>query len=140
MNTATLKLIAVGVAGGLLGFAAARIYFSLPPPVQHEEKSTETEESAKPAAEPAEPAKPAEPVEPTKPVQEPAPAAPAPIEQIDTTTPFNNNKFDPILGENNEVIGFMYKIEALKKALTQPSPVLKKIGYQAFPKTRDLLL
>ena len=142
MNNPTLKLIAVGVAGGLLGFAAARIYFSLPPPVQHEEKSTETEEPAKPA-EPVEPAaepKPAEPVEPAKPVPEPAPAAPAPIEQIDTTTPFNNNKFDPILGENNEVIGFMYKIEALKKALTQPSPVLKKIGYQAFPKTRDLLL
>jgi hypothetical protein len=139
MNTATLKLIAVGVAGGLLGFAAARIYFSLPPPVQHEEKSTETEEPAKPA-EPVEPAAEPKPAEPAKPVPEPAPAAPAPIEQIDTTTPFNNNKFDPILGENNEVIGFMYKIEALKKALTQPSPVLKKIGYQAFPKTRDLLL
>jgi phosphoheptose isomerase len=33
-------------------------------------------------------------------------------------------------------------IEALKKALTKPPLplVLKKIGYQAFPKTRDLLL
>ena len=149
MNTTTLKLIAVGVAGGLLGFAAARIYFSLPRPVQHEEKSTET-------AEPAEPEKSAEsheshePDHPLSPMKADEPAAPIPsIEQIDTTNPFNNKKFDPILDDKEYVIGFMYKMEALKKALTRPPPVstpkkpqtITKIGYATFDhQTRDLLL
>ena len=140
MNTATLKLIAVGVAGGLLGFAAARIYFSLPPSVQHEEKSTET-------AEPAEPDHPLSPVEPSEP-DEPAEPPISSIEQIDTSNPFNNKKFDPIVGEDEHVIGFMYKMEALKKALTRP-PVstpkkpqtFTKIGYATFDhQTKELLL
>ena len=144
MNTTTLKLIAVGVAGGLLGLALGRIYFSPPRPVQHEEKSTET-------AEPAEPEKPAgshesheshEPDHPLSPMEPAKPSAPT-IEQIDTTNPFNNKKFDPILDDKEYVIGFMYKIEALKKVLTRPPPVStpKKIGYANFDnQTRDLLL
>jgi hypothetical protein len=114
MNTTTLKLIAVGVAGALFGFMTARIYFSLP--AQHEEKSMN----------PVEPAEPADP-----PISS--------IEQIDTTNPFNNKKFDPILDNKEYVIGFMYKMEALKKSLTKPSVVEKK-WRTAFPKTRDLLL
>ena len=135
MNTTTLKLIAVGVAGGLLGFAAARIYFSPPPPVQHEEKSTETEE-------PAEPAEPAEPVEPNPPPTPPPTPPTLSIEQIDTTNPFNNKKFDPILDDKDYVIGFMYKMEALKKALARPSSqTFKKVGYASFDhQTKDLLL
>ena len=134
MNTTTLKLIAVGVAGGLLGFVAARIYFSLPPPAQHEEKSMNP-------VEPAEPEKPEKPAEPAAPIVS--------IEQIDTTNPFNNKKFDPILDDKEYVIGFMYKMEALKKALTRPPPVstpkkpqtITKIGYATFDhQTRDLLL
>jgi hypothetical protein len=114
MNTTTLKLIAVGVAGALFGFMTARIYFSLP--AQHEEKSMN----------PVEPAEPADP-----PISS--------IEQIDTTNPFNNKKFDPILDNKEYVIGFMYKMEELKKSLTKPSVVEKK-WRTAFPKTRDLLL
>ena len=149
MNTTTLKLIVVGVAGGLLGFAAARIYFSPPRPVQHEEKSTETAEPADPekpeksaaSHEPHEPDHPLTLVLPSEPA-EPAASIPS-IEQIDTTNPFNNKKFDPILDDKEYVIGFMYKMEALKKALTRPPPVFtpKKIGYATFDhQTRDLLL
>jgi hypothetical protein len=135
MNTATLKLIAVGVAGGLFGFVAARLYFHsstpsvLPAPLVQHEKSME----------PAEPEKPVEPVEPAKPVDPPISS----IEQIDTTNPFNNKKFDPILNDKEYVIGFMYKMEALKKALTRPPSVSipKKIGHASFDKhTRELLL
>ena len=120
MNTTTLKLIAVGVAGGLLGFVAARIYFH-PSPAPH----AQNEKSMKPA----EPEKSVEPVDP--PISS--------IEQIDTTNPFNNKKFDPILNDKEYVIGFMYKMEELKKSLTKPSVVEKK-WRTAFPKTRDLLL
>ena len=120
MNTTTLKLIAVGVAGGLLGFVAARIYFH-PSPAPH----AQNEKSMKPA----EPEKSVEPVDP--PISS--------IEQIDTTNPFNNKKFDPILNDKEYVIGFMYKMEALKKSLAKPSVVEKK-WRTAFPKTRDLLL
>ena len=122
MNTTTLKLIAVGVAGGLLGFVAARIYFSLPLPAQHEGKSMN----------PVEPAEPADPADP--PISS--------IEQIDTTNPFNNKKFDPILNDKEYVIGFMYKMEALKKALSRPPvSIPKKIGHASFDKhTRELLL
>jgi hypothetical protein len=137
MNTATLKLIAVGVAGGLLGFVAARLYFHsstpsvLPAPLVQHEKSME-------------PAEPEKPVEPAKPVDPPISS----IEQIDTSNPFNNKKFDPIVGEDEHVIGFMYKMEALKKALTRP-PVstpkkpqtFTKIGYATFDhQTKELLL
>ena len=135
MNTTTLKLIAVGVAGGLLGFVAARIYFHssapsvLPASLAQNEKSME----------PAEPEKSVEPVEPVEPVDPPISS----IEQIDTTNPFNNKKFDPILNDKEYVIGFMYKMEALKKALSRPPSVSipKKIGHASFDKhTRDLLL
>ena len=142
MNTTTLKFIAVGIAGGILGF-------SPPPPVQHEEKSTETAEPAEPEKpeKSAEPDHPLSPVESSAPVEPPAPISS--IEQIDTSNPFNNKKFDPILNDKEYVIGFMYKMEALKKALTRPPPVstpkkpqtLTKIGYANFDnQTRDLLL
>jgi hypothetical protein len=126
MNTTTLKLIAVGVAGGLFGFVAARIYFH-PSPAPHvpHVPHAQNEKSMKPA----EPEKSVEPVDP--PISS--------IEQIDTTNPFNNKKFDPILNDKEYVIGFMYKMEALKKSLTKPSVVEKK-WRTAFPKTRDLLL
>jgi hypothetical protein len=149
MNTTTLKLIAVGVAGGLLGFVAARIYFHLPPaPHAQNEKSMEPAEPAEPAepeksAEPHESHEPVQPLTLVEPTQPPADSSIVSIEQIDTTNPFNNKKFDPILGEDDHVIGFMYKMEALKKALTRPPPVSipKKIGHAAFDhKTRDLLL
>ena len=154
MNTATLKLIAVGVVGGFLGFAAARLYFSPPRSVQHEEKSMKPAEPAEPekSAEPHEPDHPLTLVLPSEPAEPPAepPADPpiSSIEQIDTTNPFNNKKFDPILDDKEYVIGFMYKMEALKKALTRP-PVstpkkpqtITKIGYATFDhQTRDLLL
>ena len=145
MNTTTLKLIAVGVAGGLLGFVAARIYFH-PSPAPHaqNEKSMEPAEPAKPA-EPAEPAESHEPVQPltlVEPIQPPADSSIVSIEQIDTTNPFNNKKFDPILDDKDYVIGFMYKMEALKKALTRPSVAIpKKIGYASFDRqTKDLFL
>jgi len=135
MNTTTLKLIAVGLAGGLLGFVAARIYFH-PSPAPHvpHVSHAQNEKSMNPVepVEPAEPEKPAEPAAPT-----------ISVEQIDTTNPFNNKKFDPILDDKEYVIGFMYKMEALKKALTRPPSVSipKKIGHAAFDhKTRDLLL
>jgi len=145
MNTTTLKLIAAGVAGGFLGFVAARIYFHLPP-APHASHA-QNEKSMEPA-EPAEPEKSAEPAEPHEPVQpltlvEPTqPPADSSIEQIDTTNPFNNKKFDPILGEDDHVIGFMYKMEALKKALSRPSVAIpKKIGYASFDRqTKDLFL
>ena len=135
MNTTTLKFIAVGIAGGLFGLALGRIYFS-PPPA----KPAESAEPEKPA-EPAEPDHPLSPVESSAPVEPPAPTIS--IEQIDTTNPFNNKKFDPILDDKEYVIGFMYKMEALKKALSRPPPVStpKKIGYTNFDsQTRDLLL
>ena len=132
MNTTTLKFIAVGIAGGLFGLALGRIYFSPPP------------------AKPAESAEPAESDHPLSPMKLDEPPAPTiSIEQIDTTNPFNNKKFDPILNDKEYVIGFMYKMEALKKALTRPPPVstpkkpqtLTKIGYANFDnQTRDLLL
>ena len=81
MNITTLKLIAVGVAGGIFGFVAARIYFhpSSAPYAQHE-KSIEP-------ADPAEPEKSAESAESAE------PSAPiVSIEQIDTTDLFNNQK------------------------------------------------
>ena len=145
MNTTTLKLIAVGVAGGFLGFVAARIYFH-PSPAPHaphaqNEKSTETAEPAEPekSAEPAEPHEPVQPLTLVEPTQPPADSS---IEQIDTTHPFNNKKFDPILDDKDYVIGFMYKMEALKKALTRPSVAIpKKIGYASFDRqTKDLFL
>lgn len=154
MNTATLKLIAVGVAGGLLGFAAARLYFSPPRPVQHEEKSMKPAEPAEPekpekSAESHESHEPDHPLTLVLPSEPSESAAPIPsIEQIDTTNPFNNKKFDPIVGEDEHVIGFMYKMEALKKALTRP-PVstpkkpqtFTKIGYATFDhQTKELLL
>jgi len=132
MNNTTLKLIAVGVAGGLFGFIVARLYFHssapsvLPASLAQNEKSIE----------PAEPEKFSDPVEPADPPI-------SSIEQIDTTNPFNNKKFDPILNDKEYVIGFMYKMEALKKALTRPPSVSipKKIGHAAFDRqTRDLLL
>ena len=129
MNTTTLKLIAVGVAGGLLGFTVARIYFSPPPAVHaHEEKSMK----------PAGAAEPEKSVEPVESVDPPISS----IEQIDTTNPFNNKKFDPILDDKDYVVGFMYKMEALKKALSRPPvSIPKKIGHATFDrKTRDLLL
>ena len=149
MNTTTLKFIAVGIAGGLFGLALGRIYFSPPPPVQHEEKSTETAEPAEPEKpeKSAEPDHPLSPMSPMKPDEPPAPISS--IEQIDTSNPFNNKKFDPILNDKEYVIGFMYKMEALKKALSRPPPVstpkkpqtLTKIGYANFDnQTRDLLL
>jgi len=148
MNTTTLKLIAVGVAGGLLGFVAARIYFH-PSPVPHaphaqNEKSMEPAEPAEPA-EPEKSAEPHEPVQPltlVEPIHPPADPPIVSIEQIDTTNPFNNKKFDPILGEDDHVIGFMYKMEALKKALSRPSvSIPKKIGYASFDRqTKDLFL
>jgi len=136
MNTTTLKLIAAGVAGGLLGFVAARIYFH-PSPAPHAQNEK--------SMEPAEPAKPAEPVRPltlVEPVQPPADPPISSIEQIDTTHPFNNKKFDPILDDKDYVIGFMYKMEALKKALSRPSVAIpKKIGYASFDRqTKDLFL
>ena len=90
---------------------------------------------------PVEPEKPTEPEKPEKPTESPAPTIS--VEQIDTTNPFNNKKFDPILDDKEYVIGFMYKMEALKKALTRPPPAFtpKKIGHAAFDRqTRDLLL
>jgi hypothetical protein len=158
MNTTTLKFIAVGVAGGLLGFVAARIYFSSWSAVHaHEEKSMEPVELAELAesAEPAELAEPAESVESVEPAEsvEPVePVEPVPpissIEQIDTSNPFNNKKFDPILDDKEYVIGFMYKLDALKKALSRPPVSIPKktqnpikIGYATFDrKTRDLRL
>ena len=145
MNTTTLKLIAVGVAGGLLGFVAARIYFHLPPaphaPHAQNEKSMEPAEPAEPekSAESHEPVQPLTLVEPTQP---PADSSILSIEQIDTTHPFNNKKFDPILDDKDYVIGFMYKMEALKKALSRPSvSIPKKIGYASFDRqTKDLFL
>jgi hypothetical protein len=154
MNTTTLKLIAVGVAGGLLGFVAARIYFH-PSPVPHaphaqNEKSMEPAEPAEPAepeksAESHEPHESHEPVQPltlVEPTQPPADSSIVSIEQIDTTNPFNNKKFDPILDDKDYVIGFMYKMEALKKALSRPSvSIPKKIGYASFDRqTKDLFL
>ena len=135
MNTTTLKLIAVGVAGGLLGFTVARIYFSpLPAAAPHEEKSMK----------PAEPEKSVEPVKPEKSVEpvDPPISSISSIEQIDTTNPFNNKKFDPILDDKDYVVGFMYKMEALKKSLSRPPvSIPKKIGHATFDrKTRDLLL
>jgi hypothetical protein len=51
MNITTLKLIAVGVAGGIFGFVAARIYFHpSSAPYAQNEKSIERAESAEPAA------------------------------------------------------------------------------------------
>jgi hypothetical protein len=128
INTTTLKLIAVGVAGGLFGFMAARLYFHssassvLPASLAQNEKSME----------PAEPEKSVEPADP--PISS--------IEQIDTNNPFNNKKFDPILNDKEYVIGFMYKMEALKKALSRPPvSIPKKIGHASFDKhTRELLL
>lgn len=154
MNTATLKLIAVGIAGGLFGLALGRIYFSPPRPVQHEEKSTETAEPAESeksaeSHESHEPDHPLTLVLPSEPAEPPAEPPISSIEQIDTTNPFNNKKFDPILDDKEYVIGFMYKMEALKKALTRPPPVstpkkpqtITKIGYATFDhQTRDLLL
>ena len=143
MNTTTLKLIAVGLAGGLLGFVAARIYFH-PSPAPHvpHVPHAQNEKSMNPVepAEPAEPAEPEKPIEPEKPAE---PAAPTiSVEQIDTTNPFNNKKFDPILNNKEYVIGFMYKMEALKKALSRPPvSIPKKIGHASFDKhTRELLL
>ena len=148
MNTTTLKLIAVGVAGGFLGFVAARIYFH-PSPVPHaphaphaqNEKSMEPAEPAEPekSAESHEPVQPLTLVEPTQPPADPPISS---IEQIDTTNPFNNKKFDPILDDKDYVIGFMYKMEALKKALSRPSvSIPKKIGYASFDRqTKDLFL
>ena len=123
MNSATIKLIAVGITGCVLGYFIGRIYLpvsALPPPPP-----------------PSEPAEPAAEIISDKKDSEPAPTAEPPAEPADP------NKFDPILGENNEIIGFMYKIDALRKSLTipkNPTTNFKKIGYEAFPKTRDLLL
>ena len=123
MNSATIKLIAVGITGCVLGYFIGRIYLpvsALPPPPP-----------------PSEPAEPAAEIILNKKDSEPAPTAEPPAEPADP------NKFDPILGENNEIIGFMYKIDALRKLLTipkNPTTNFKKIGYEAFPKTRDLLL
>ena len=123
MNSATIKLIAVGITGCVLGYFIGRIYLpvsALPPPPP-----------------PSEPAEPAAEIILNKKDSEPAPTAEPPAEPADP------NKFDPILGENNEIIGFMYKIDALRKSLTipkNPTTNFKKIGYEAFPKTRDLLL
>jgi hypothetical protein len=145
INTATLKLIAVGVAGGLIGFVVARLYFHssapsvLSAPLAQHEKSMEPAKSAEPhesheSHESHEPDHPLSPMEPAK------PSAPTiSIEQINTTNPFNNKKFDPILDDKEYVIGFMYKIEELKKSLAKPS-VIEKKWRTAFPKTRDLLL
>jgi len=146
MNSATIKLIAVGITGCVLGYFIGRIYLpvsALPPPpppsepaepaaeIISDKKDSETAPTAEPAAEPA-----AE-IILNKKDSEPAPTAEPPAEPADP------NKFDPILGENNEIIGFMYKIDALRKSLTipkNPTTNFKKIGYEAFPKTRDLLL
>jgi hypothetical protein len=106
MNTTTLKLIAVGLAGGLLGFVAARIYFH-PSPAPHvpHVPHAQNEKSMNPV-EPAEPAEPAEPEKPEKPAE---PAVPTiSVEQIDTTNPFNNKKLDQNLDDKDYVIGFMY--------------------------------
>jgi hypothetical protein len=138
MNTTTLKLIAVGVVGGLLGFVAARIYFH-PSPAPHVPHVPHAQNEK--SMNPVEPAEPEKPEKPEKPAESPAPTIS--IEQIDTTNPFNNKKFDPILDDKEYVIGFMYKMEALKKALTRPPSVSipKKIGHAAFDRqTRDLLL
>jgi len=149
MNTTTLKFIAVGVAGGLIGFAAARIYFHPSTPSASSVLPAPSVSSALPAqnekfmesAEPAEKEKSVKPVEPVEPVKPAEPVDPpiASIEQIDTTNPFNNKKFDPILNDKKYVIGFMYKMEALKKSLAKPS-VVEKTWRTAFPQTRDLLL
>ena len=128
MNSSTVKLIAVGITGCALGYLIGRICLPPSPPAEiiSDKKDSET-------APPAEPAPPAPPIESVKNLEPPPPVN---IEQI------LNNKFDPILGENHEVIGFMYKMDALRKSLTIPKNPsnLNKIGYQAFPKTRDLLL
>jgi len=127
MNSSTIKLIAVGITGCALGYLIGRICLPpVPPPPAEiilDKKDSET----------APPAETAPPIESVKNLEPPSPVN---IEQI------LNNKFDPILGENHEVIGFMYKMDALRKSLTIPKNPsnLNKIGYQAFPKTRDLLL
>lgn len=125
MNSNTLKFVGACLAGSILGYVVGRLIT----------KSAET------AAEPVEPVEPAEPEEPEKPV-EPERFKPLPsyIELIDTTNPFNNKKFNPILDDKNYVIGFMYRKDARKTMFPRPAVIPDNLSSVFNKYSTELLL
>lgn len=119
MNSNTLKLIAACLAGGILGYVIGRLSAPFALAAAEEEEPVAAEEPRTP---------------------------PAHIEQIDTTRPFNDKKFNPIVDDKNYIIGFMYKPNVCKTVFPQPTVVPTnlptiKIEYPAFDvHSTDLLL
>lgn len=115
MNSNTLKLIGACLAGSILGYVVGR----LTAPFALAEETAEPEKSAEP--------------ERFKPL-------PAYIELIDTTNPFNNKKFNPILDDKNYVIGFMYKKDARKMMFPRPAVIPDKLSSVFNKYSTELLL